>query len=60
MRNWAAYDQALKQRGRVTVWFSTVAMEAWMYQGPAQRGAQFVYSDVAIETALADKVEKIN
>ena len=52
VRNWAAYDQALKQRGNVTLWFSTDAIQAWRYQGPAQRGAQFVYSDVAIETAL--------
>jgi len=37
VRNWAAYDQALKQRGDVTVWFSTDAVEAWTYQGPAQR-----------------------
>ena len=52
MRNWAAYDQALKQRGSVTIWFSSEALQAWGYQGPAQRGAPFVYSDVAIETAL--------
>ena len=52
MRNWAVYDQALKQRGNVTLWFSTDAVQAWRYQGPAQHGAQFVYSDVAIETAL--------
>jgi hypothetical protein len=52
VRNWAAYDQALKQRGSVTIWFSSEALQAWGYQGPAQRGAPFVYSDVAIETAL--------
>ena len=52
VRNWAAYGQSLKQRGNVTVWFSPEAVSAWTYQGPAQRGGQFVYSDVAIETAL--------
>jgi hypothetical protein len=52
VRNGAAYGQALKQRGNVTLWFSTDAVQAWGYQGPAQRGVQFVYSDVAIETAL--------
>jgi IS5 family transposase len=52
VRNWAAYDQALKQRGSVTLWFSPEAVPAWGDQGPAQRGAQFVYSDTAIETAL--------
>ena len=50
--NGSAYDQALKQRGSVTVWFSPDAVQAWAYQGPAQRGAQFLYSDLAIETAL--------
>ena len=52
VRNWAAYDQPLKQRGSVTLWFSTEAVQAWSDQGPAQRGAQCVYSDAAIATAL--------
>jgi hypothetical protein len=52
VKNWASYDHALKQRGSVTLWFSTEAVQAWGYQGPAQRGAQCVYSDAAIETAL--------
>ena len=52
VRNWAAYDQALKQRGSVTLWFSPEAEATWGYQGLPPRGAQFVYSDVAIETAL--------
>ena len=50
--NGSAYDQALQQRGSVTVWFSPDAVQAWAYQGPAHRGAQFLYSDLAIETAL--------
>ena len=52
VRNWSAYDQALKQRGSVMLWFAPEAVAAWNYQGAAQRGAQFVYSDLAIETAL--------
>ena len=35
----------------MTVWFSAEAIQAWEYEGPAQRGAQFLYSDLAIETA---------
>ena len=50
--NWSAYNQALTQRGSLTVWFSTEAVAAWLYQGPPQRGAQYRYSDRAIETAL--------
>jgi len=52
VKNWATYDQALVQRGRLTVWLSEEAMDGWRYAGPAQRGAQFLYSDLAIETAL--------
>ena len=52
VRNWSAYDRALKQRGSVTLWCAPEAVAAWNYQGAAPRGAQFVYSDLAIETAL--------
>lgn len=52
VRNWSAYNQALKARGAVTLWFSSAALAAWWYSGPRQRGAQYVYSDVAIQTAL--------
>ena len=52
VHNWSAYDRALKQRGSVTLWFAPEAVAAWNYEGAAQRGAQFVYSDLAIETAL--------
>ncbi len=52
VKNWTAYDQALVQRGRLTVWLSEEAIDGWSYTGPTQRGAQFEYSDLAIETAL--------
>lgn len=55
VRNWAEYDRALVQRGDVTVWLSEEALAAWYYQGPPQRGAQPVFSDLAIETALTIK-----
>ena len=50
--NWAAYEQGLIQRGRLDVWVSEEVLDAWLYTGPPQRGAQFYYSDLAIETAL--------
>jgi hypothetical protein len=37
VRNWAAYDQALKQRGSVTLWFSTEAVQAWSARGWANQ-----------------------
>ena len=52
VRSWSAYEEALKQRGSLTVWFSEVAIKKWEYEGPSQRGAQFQYSDLAIGTAL--------
>jgi hypothetical protein len=42
----------LVQRGSWTVWISEEALAAWGFQGPRQRGAQFDYSDQAIEAVL--------
>ena len=55
IRNWSAYDRALVQRGSLTIWISEEALVAWAYQGPRQRGAQFDYSDQAIEAVLTLK-----
>jgi hypothetical protein len=49
--NWAAYDIALRQRGRLTVWFTEAAI-AWKAQPRATRGGQPRYSALAITTAL--------
>ena len=52
VRNWSVYNQALINRGSLTVWLSDEALSGWRYQGPTQRGGQFLYSDLAIETTL--------
>ena len=52
VRNWASYEQALVQRGDVTVWLSPDAIAAWKPEVGGRRGGQKKYSDVAIETAL--------
>ena len=52
VKNWAVYNESLVQRGSLTVWLSQEAIDGWRYAGPSQRGAQFLYSDQAIETAL--------
>jgi len=52
VENWSDYNKALIQRGSLTVWFSEDVIQKWRYDGPKQRGAQFYYSDLAIETAL--------
>jgi hypothetical protein len=55
VRNWRDYERALVARGTITVWLSSEALAAWYYQGPSQRGAQFTFSDLAIEAALTIK-----
>jgi hypothetical protein len=50
--NWRAYDQSLRDRGDITLWISQDALEAWTPPQTGKRGAQPVYSDIAIETAL--------
>lgn len=52
VKNWSTYNQALIDRGRITLWLSEEALAAWRYEGPPQRGAQYYYSDLAIETTL--------
>jgi hypothetical protein len=52
IRNWKQYNQALVNRGSLTLWVDQAALEAWRYRGPARRGAQFDYSDTAIQCLL--------
>lgn len=55
LRNWSQYNQALVERGSLTVWFDEDVLDQWYYQGPRQRGAQVTYTDLVIETALTLK-----
>ncbi len=50
--NWAEYDQALVQRGDITLWISEDAIASWKPAPTGLRGAQKKFSDHAIETAL--------
>jgi hypothetical protein len=52
IRNWKQYNDALVNRGSLTLWVDRATLQAWSYQGPARRGAQFEYSDLAIECLL--------
>lgn len=54
--NWATYNQALINRGNITIYFSEEAIEQWYDDGPAQVGAQYFYSDLCIETLMMLKV----
>lgn len=55
LRNWSQYNQALVERGSLTVWFCEDVLDQWYYQGPKQRGAQLTYTDLVIETTLTLK-----
>jgi hypothetical protein len=57
VRNWAAYNDKLVERGSLTVWISDDVIEGWkpMPEGPRQRGGQLTYSDRAIECLLTLK-----
>ncbi len=50
--NWADYDQALVQRGDITLWISADASDTWSPTPSGKRGRRRKYSDIAIETAL--------
>ncbi len=52
VRNWPAYETALRKRGELTLWFSEDAIDAWQAPASGKPGGQRVYSDLAIETAL--------
>ena len=52
VKNWHEYDQSLRDRGDITLWISQDAINAWTPPMTGKRGAQPVYSDAAIETAL--------
>jgi len=53
IRNWKKYNAALVARGSITVWISDDVKTGWLHQGPQQQGHPVVFSDAAIESALA-------
>lgn len=50
--NWPEYNEALRQRGDITIWFTEEALAAWRPAKSGARGRSQEYSDLAIETAL--------
>src|SRR3954470_8746693 len=53
--NWRDYDESLRRRGSLAVWFSDEAVAAWEAERRTSRGGQPAYSDLAILTALTFK-----
>lgn len=56
IRNWTAYETALVARGALEFWLTPEALAAWRAEPTRLRGAQPVYGDPAIETALTIRV----
>src|SRR5688572_10389803 len=50
--NWTEYNEALRQRGSLTVWFTDEAINAWKAIPRTTPGGQPSYSALAITTAL--------
>jgi hypothetical protein len=55
VKNWSAYDQALVQRGSITIWLADDLEKNWQYAGEKQRGSQYEYSAEAIRIMLTVK-----
>ena len=52
VRNWAEYNEGLRRRGDLTVWFDEEAIANWKADKTGKPGGQRVYSDMAIETGV--------
>ena len=50
--NWAVYNEALRRRGSLIVWFTDEAIAAWKAAPRTTPGGQPHYSDLAITTGL--------
>ena len=53
-RNWSAYNEALRRRGSLTIWFDPEM--TWEAAPTGKRGRQPDYSDAAIQACLTLKV----
>ena len=52
IRNWAQYEEGLRKRGDLTIWFSDDAIKSWRAVPSGKPGGQLTYADIAIEAAL--------
>ncbi len=52
VKNWAEYNDALRKRGDITVWFTEEAIQSWIPENTGKKGRPQKYSNLAIETCL--------
>jgi hypothetical protein len=50
LKNWRAYNEALVDRGSLTLWFEDAQIERWHRSG--YRGSPMIYSDMAVQCGL--------
>ena len=50
--NWPDYNNSLRQRGNITIWFTEDAIAGWCPAKTGERGRPLEYSAIAIETTL--------
>ncbi|MBV9938725.1 MAG: transposase [Acidobacteriaceae bacterium] len=53
--NWREYDQALQERGSLTLWVTPEAIAAWHPPLTGKRGRSSLYSDLAIEASPQER-----
>jgi hypothetical protein len=52
VNNWSDYNESLRNRGDITVWFTEEAINGWKPEKTGGRGRPQDYSALAIETCL--------
>lgn len=52
VKNWSEYNQALINRGRLDVWVDEYGLERWYAEPTGKKGAQTLYSDLAVKLTL--------
>ena len=52
IRNWPKYEEGLRRRGDLTIWFSDDAIKSWRALPSGKPGGQRTYANIAIEAAL--------
>ena len=50
--NWHEYNETLRRRGDITIWFTEEAIEQWHPIKTGARGRPMEYADHVIETAI--------
>ena len=56
VKNWAAYNEYLRLRGDVLIWFDPEFLSGWRAGGRRKWGGQLIYSHIAIELCLTLRV----